>query len=125
MPRASRLIISSGTLSFASDGHGGTVITDPPATSSCITSVSVGGVGGDTFAFTPGVGADTVVNFNPRVDAIELDHFANVHVQQLASLITQDAHGDALIELGHHNGIALPGVTARYLQAHLSNIGTC
>ena len=68
-----------GTLSFASDGNGGTLITDPPAPNSSKTSVSIGGPGNDTFVFKPDIGADTIVNFNPQADTIELDHFANVH----------------------------------------------
>ncbi len=39
-------------------------------------SVTVGGPGNDNFVFAPGVGADTVLNFNPQQDTIELDHFA-------------------------------------------------
>jgi hypothetical protein len=86
-------------------------------------SVSIGGPGNDNFVFAPGVGADTIVNFNPTADTIELDNFANVqNVQQLASLITTDAHGDAVIELGHNDSITIPGVTANYLQAHLANL---
>ena len=114
-----------GTLSFASDGNGGTLITDPPATRSSnpSPSVSVGGPGNDNFVFQPGIGADTVANFNPQVDTIELDHFANVqNVQQLAALIGTDAHGDAVIELGHNDSITLPGVTQSYLQAHLQSL---
>ena len=58
-----------------------------------------GGPGNDNFVFAPGVGADTIVNFNPKADTIELDHFANVQTtQQLAAAITTDAHGDAVIE---------------------------
>ena len=67
-----------GTFSFASDGHGGTIITDPPAASSTSPSVSIGGAGNDTFVFHPGEGAQTVNNFNPQHDTIELDHFANI-----------------------------------------------
>ena len=114
-----------GTLSFASDGNGGTLITDPPATrsSSPSPSVSVAGPGNDSFVFHPGIGADTVANFNPQNDTIELDHFANIqNVQQLAALIGTDAHGDAVIELGHNDSITLPGVTQSYLQAHLQSL---
>jgi hypothetical protein len=86
-------------------------------------SVSIGGPGNDNFVFQPGVGADTIINFNPQADTIELGHFANVQsVQQLASLITTDAHGDAVIELGHNDSITLPGVTTSYLQAHLQSL---
>ena len=73
--------------------------------------------------FHPGIGADTVANFNPQNDTIELDHFANVqNVQQLAALIGTDAHGDAVIELGHNDSITLPSVTQSYLQAHLQSL---
>jgi FecR-like protein len=86
-------------------------------------SVTYGGPGNDNFVFQPGIGADTVTNFNPRVDTIELDHFANIqNVQQLAALIGTDAHGDAVIELGHNDSITLPGVTQSYLQAHLQSL---
>src|SRR6202034_1172594 len=65
-------------------------------------SVSIGGSGNDNFVFQPGIGADTIVNFNPQHDTIELDHFANAQtVQELQSLITPDAHGNAVIDLGH------------------------
>jgi hypothetical protein len=37
-------------------------------------------------------------------------------MQQLESLITADAHGDAVIALGHHDSITVAGVTAAQLQ---------
>jgi hypothetical protein len=101
-------------------------ITDPqnPAANVKQTiSVSIGGPGNDNFVFHPGVGADTIVNFNPQADTIELDHFANIQdMQQLASLLAHDAHGDAVIELGHSDSITIPGVTMSYLQAHLQSL---
>jgi FecR protein len=149
----------TGTLNVATDGHGGTLITDPPAgttggspsaaaaiantglnfgndqislapgetemqsVDSRTGSVSVGGPGNDNFVFHPGIGADTIANFNPQADTIQLDNFANVqNVQQLALLITADVHGAAVIDLGHHDSITLPGVTASYLQAHLQSL---
>ena len=110
----------SGTLKVKSDGHNGTIVYDPPAASSPSPSVSIGGAGNDTFVFHPGMGAETINNFNPQADTIELDHFANV--QQLAAAITPDAHGDAMIELGHNDSIAIPGMTPSYLQAHLQSM---
>jgi hypothetical protein len=198
----------NATLDFASDGHGGTLITDPPATSSAadasapssaaseddhdappnkdadtfhahgnisfgapddgngiasrgfafmssndrlelgadrtstqshdagfseahnnagtpnqMNAVSIGGLGNDHFVFAPGVGADTIVNFNSQRDTIELDHFANAQtVQELQSLITSDAHGDAFINLGNHNSVTVEGLTAAQLQANLQNL---
>ena len=80
-------------------------------------SVTVGGPGNDNFVFAPGIGADTITNFNPQQDPIELEHFANAQtVQELQSLITSDAHGDAIINLGHNDSITLAGVTTSELQ---------
>jgi hypothetical protein len=123
--------VGSNTFTFVSDGHGGTEIYDPPATSpgssglSTLSSstgrtgsVSIGG--NDTFVFHPGMGAETIKS-NPQ-DIIELDGFANVqNLQQLASDITSNAHGDALIELGHNDSITVAGMTAAQLQAHLQS----
>jgi len=67
--------------------------------------------------FAPGIGADTITNFNPQQDTIELDHFANTQtVQELQSLITPDVHGDAVINLGHNDSITVAGVNAAQLQ---------
>jgi hypothetical protein len=80
-------------------------------------SVSIGGPGNDNFVFQPGIGADTIVNFNPQSDTIELNHFASAQtVQELQSIITTDAHGDAMIDLGHNDSITLPGTTSAQLQ---------
>ena len=88
-----------------------------------IISVSIGGPGNDNFVFTPGIGADTIVNFNPAQDTIELDNFANIqNLQQLAPMITSDGHGDAVIELGHNDSITIPGMSASYLQSHLQSL---
>ena len=86
-------------------------------------SVSLGGAGNDNFVFAPGMGADTIANFDPQHDTIELDHFANVQsVQQLASMITTDIHGDAVIDLGNHDSITIPGMNATQLQQVLQSV---
>jgi len=91
--------------------------TDPSADQSQTVSVTIGGPGNDNFVFAPGVGADTVLNFNPQHDTIELDHFAQAQtVQELQSLITTDAHGDAIINLGHNDSITLANTTTAQLQ---------
>jgi hypothetical protein len=110
-------------LEKTSDGHGGTIIFDPPASASTSPSVSIGGAGNDTFVFHPGEGAQTVNNFNPQNETIELDHFANIeNMQELAAAITPDAHGNAVLELGHGDSIAIPGVSATFLQQHLQSL---
>ena len=111
-------------LEKASDGQGGTIISDLPASANTNPpSVSIGGAGNDTFVFHPGEGSQTVNNFDPQHDTIELDHFANIHnVQELAAAITPDMHGNAMLELGHDDNIAIPGVSATFLQQHLQNL---
>jgi hypothetical protein len=90
---------------------------NPAANQSQAVSVTIGGPGNDNFVFAPGVGADTVVNFNPQHDTIELDHFASAQtVQELQSLITTDAHGDAMINLGHNDSVTLANTTMAQLQ---------
>jgi hypothetical protein len=109
----------NSALFFSSDGHGGTLVTDPPADAGVnpAASVSLGGAGNDNFVFHPGTGAETIANFNPQQDTIELNHFTDVQtVQELQSLIANDAHGNAMIDLGHHDSITLTGVTTSELQ---------
>ncbi len=80
-------------------------------------SVTIGGPGNDNFVFAPGIGADTITNFNPQHDSLELAHFANVQTaQELQALISTDAHGDAMINLGHNDSVTLAGVTETQLQ---------
>jgi hypothetical protein len=91
--------------------------TDPSTNQAQTVSVTVGGPGNDNFVFAPGVGADTVLNFNPQQDTIELDHFAAAQTtQELQSLITTDTHGDAVINLGHNDSITLANTTTTQLQ---------
>ncbi len=85
-------------------------------------SVTIGS-DGDHFDFGPGVGAETVTNFNPQQDTLEFDHFADAQtIEQLQSLITTDAHGDAVINLGHNDSVTLTGTTTADLQ-HVIQIG--
>jgi hypothetical protein len=111
-------------LEKASDGQGGTIIFDPPASANANPlSVSIGGAGDDTFVFHPGEGSQTVNSFDQQHDTIELDQFANIHnVQELAAAITPDMHGNAVLELGHGDSIAIPGVSATYLQQNLQSL---
>jgi hypothetical protein len=104
----------------------GVSVTDaqnPTANLTQTVSVSLGGPGNDNFVFHPGMGANTIVNFNPRADTIELDHFASAQtVQQLQALVTSDSHGDAVIELAHGDSITLPGTNATQLQQVLASV---
>jgi hypothetical protein len=90
---------------------------NPAADQTLTASVSIGGPGNDNFVFTPGIGADTITNFNPQHDSIELEHFVDAQtVQDLQSLVTADVHGNAIINLDHHDSITVAGVSAPELQ---------
>jgi hypothetical protein len=80
----------NGTLNVASDGHGGTLITDPPATSQASPSVSIGGPGNDNFVFHPGLGADAG-NFHQQADPTEFAQFTSPVEQHWLSQIKEDA----------------------------------
>ena len=78
-------------------------------------SVSVGTTHSDNFVFTPGIGADTIINFNALGgDTIDLTHFTNITtVAQLQAATTTDAHGDEVINLGNHDSITIAGMNAQ------------
>jgi hypothetical protein len=95
---------------------------NPAAMLNQTVSVSIGGSGNDNFVFKPGIGADTIVNFNAQHDTLELDNFSNAQTtQQLQALIITDVHGDAVIELGHGDSVTLASTTAQQLQAIVQN----
>jgi hypothetical protein len=92
-------------------------------------SVSIGSSRSDTFVFNPGIGADTIVNFNAAGgDMIDLSHFTNfTTVQQLQAVTTSDGHGDTVIDLGNHDsvtiaGMNIAGMNASQVQAALHSI---
>ena len=54
---------------------------------------------------------------DPQQKFLELDHFANAQaVQELQALISTDAHGDAVINLGHDDSVTLAGVAETQLR---------
>ena len=109
--------LASGETLTQSNGASITDAEEPALSHSRTASVSIGGPGAENFVFAPGIGADTIVNFNPQQDSIEFDHFADVQsIQELQSLLTNDGHGDAVIDLGHNDSLTLQGVTTQQLQ---------
>lgn len=102
-------------------------------------SVSVGGDGKDQFVFdmnSNGAGTHAMVNFSTASangtytgDVIELDNFTNAQNAplQLADVLahlTQDSHGNAVVDLGHGDSISFQGVTAATVQAEAAQIFT-
>src|SRR6185312_9348805 len=80
-------------------------------------SVSVGSSGADNFVFAPGIGTNTLVNFDVQHDSIDLSHFETIQsMQQLTSMTTANAYGDAVIDLGNHDSITIAGLSPAHLQ---------
>jgi hypothetical protein len=122
----------TGSFNFAADSAGtGTLVTDPPAApaggqgaSQGQTVTSFAGPGSDNFVIKRGLGAETIVGFDPQHDTIAFEHFAGVETaEQLLSAITSDAHGNAMIALGHGDSVTIAGMSEAQLLAvmHLQN----
>jgi hypothetical protein len=111
----------SDTFVFNTDGNGGTLVFDPPASPAAAPNAAA--ELGHNFVFRPGMGAETIGTFDPGHDTIELDRFANAQtMDQLNSLITTDGHNNAVINLGHNDTVTLTGMNPQQLQAALGNV---
>jgi hypothetical protein len=105
------------------DGDGGILIHDPPASTSTIVAsapnqILTGNAAGDTFAFNfAGVGHTTVTDFHPVTDMLQFssDLFANL--QTALNATHDDGHGNTVIALDAHDTIALNGIVKAQLHA--------
>ena len=77
--------------------------------------VLTGGQGSDTFVFNPGDGGDTITDFQPGVDKIQLDGFANI--QDFTQLDLQQVGNDLLLNLGPQQGVWLNNTQLASLSA--------
>jgi hypothetical protein len=95
-----------GNFKFATDGNGGTIIYDPPVqdqnaaqvvngttgNDTLVTSAAnqaLSGLGGsDAFVFRPNFGHDTITDFKPGSDTINIDHTLVTDINSLLSSAT-------------------------------------
>jgi hypothetical protein len=75
----------------------------------------------DTFVFGPHFGNDTIVNFQPGVDQIAIDHSLFATISDLFSHTADDAHGSAVITLAPDQSIKVQDVSTQILQQHLGD----
>jgi hypothetical protein len=75
----------------------------------------------DTFVFTSRFGHDTITNFQPKTDVLQIDHSVFANVQALLAATQDDGHGNAVITADLHDSITLQHVTLAQLQAHHSD----
>ncbi|MGB9116229.1 MAG: hypothetical protein WCC91_13275, partial [Bradyrhizobium sp.] len=126
---------------FASDGSGGTIVYDPPVpapnpsapTSSTVATpiasltnpsshdVPIGGTTGDTFLFASNFGQNTINNFDPNRDSIQIDRRVFADVAALISHTSDNSAGNAVIAADGHDTITIMGVTTNVLQNHLND----
>ena len=81
------------------------------------TDTLTGGTGADTFVFAAGHGTDTITDFTPGADRIDLSAFADLG--GFASLTLTAAGSDTLLDLSAHGGgtVRLQGIAAADLLA--------
>jgi hypothetical protein len=82
-------------------------------TASSADQTQTGAGSNDTFAFAPGFGHDTITNFQPTTDVLQIDHSV-----ALLAATQDDGHGNVVITAGPHDTITLQHVTLTQLQAH-------
>jgi hypothetical protein len=108
---------------FAQDSSGtGTIFSDLPTTATPqVASTSTAWTGtsaGDTFVFAANFGQETITNFHPETDVIEINHTVFADVQALLAATHDDGHGSAVITADPHHSITIENVTVAQLVQH-------
>jgi beta-glucanase (GH16 family) len=86
-----------------------TASASPPAT---------GPNGSDTFVFAANFGHETIANFHPDTDVIQIDHAVFADLQALLAATHDDGNGNAVITANPHDTITLENVTVAQLVQH-------
>ena len=92
-------------------GNGADVLIGGP------NDILTGGNGPDTFVFDPGLGRNTITDFNPHNDLIQFDHHVFATVQDILSHVSSDGHGNTLITADANDVVTLLGVAPSSLHA--------
>jgi len=75
----------------------------------------------DTFVFGPHFGNDTIVNFQPGTDRIDIDHSLFASVSGLFSHTADDANGNAVIHVAADQSIKVQDISTLSIQQHLND----
>ncbi len=113
----------TSSFKFASDGNGGTLIFDPPASAApkapAVTDASI--EPGHNFVFRPGLGAENAGNFNSGRDTFDLSHFAGPPAaMQWAQIAVPEDQTHAPFDPAHDYGTST-GITPQHLHAVLTS----
>jgi hypothetical protein len=76
---------------------------------------------GDTFVFAANFGHETIANFHPDTDVIEIDHTVFADFQALLAATHDDGSGNAVIAANPNETITIENVTVAQLVQHQSD----
>jgi VCBS repeat-containing protein len=111
---------SSATWTASDDSHGGTSLA--ASSSSTVVSTAANemftGSAGDTFLFAPNFGHDTITNFQPEADSIQIDHSIFPDFAALLTASHDDGHGNVVITADPNDTVTLKNVTVAQIQAY-------
>jgi hypothetical protein len=74
--------------------------------------------GNDTFVFAANFGHETITNFHPDTDVIEIDHAVFANFQALLAATHDDGNGNAVITADPNDTITVKNVTVAQLVQH-------
>jgi Ca-dependent carbohydrate-binding module xylan-binding len=83
--------------------------------------VLTGTAANDMFVFKPNFGNDSIVNFQPGQDYIEIDHTIFADVTTMLAHTADDVHGNAVITADQANTITFHDVSTATLKEHVSD----
>jgi hypothetical protein len=85
------------------------------------TATAAPGPNGDTFVFAANFGHETIANFHPETDVIEIDHTVFADFQALLAATHDDGSGNAVIAANPNDTITVKNVTVAQLIQHQSD----
>jgi len=100
---------------------GATAQTASAASAAPAAPAPTGPTGSDTFVFAANFGHETITNFHPDTDVIEIDHTVFADFQALLAATHDDGHGNAVIAANPNDSIRVKNVTVAQLAQHQSD----
>jgi len=114
---------SQANFKFADDGHGGTIIYDPPTASQLTTGsanngfLTIAAASHDTFVFSPDFGQATGTSSIPAPDTTQIAPTVVVDTNHLLAAIYDGTHGNAVTTDTAHDTITIPNLTLAQIHA--------
>ncbi|MDR3468784.1 MAG: hypothetical protein P4M07_22880, partial [Xanthobacteraceae bacterium] len=116
----------AANFSFTSDGNGGTIVYDPPVTSTTGSGQASVIATNDVFVFAPGSGQATLTDFHSGLDKIELDYFNPTTAAGQPETFDQWAAAGGIIHQGANTLLVLdpnhPGHTDTLLLKYVASL---